>query len=300
MAWLGWLGIAAALAGATWEVDATSLHLHRGTAPVATFAPCDADAPEDEAPRTLGVALVAYSKKQGTMSWGHASLRVVSCSGPELVDLEYETYRLSGWNEEQLRSEHRGEVFTRGDWLSSQRGALVLFRNRDPVDAGWYGDAQARNREIYEVWLDLSQEDLDAVAQRADAAYAEQLSRLRAGQDLPQRYDVVRRNCTWVLSSFLPQELVRGAPITPFAWVRRLPPDVVRARVLHPSHHLVNRWDGSLLGVTERVRPVFRRPRRIRRDRLDAVHASLSGARPWLPAVAGGGGGSDEREVGVP
>ena len=281
----GLLGIAAAGA---WTVDGTSLDEHRGTAPVASSVTCPAPSPD--APRlrgmaltVLGVAVVAYSKKQGTMTWGHASLRATYCLGSALHDVEYEAYRLSAWNEAQLRGEHAGETFAEEERLA-RRGDHVLFRNQNPVDGGWYAEAQAANREIYEVWLDLPQAELDTVVLRAEAAWEAQRARLRADVSLDRRFDWIGDNCTSVFSDFLPAELDVGAPITPFAWVRRLE-SRARAQILYPSHHLVNRWRGVLPTEVRRLRPVFRRRSRIHRRWLPSLRASLQGAQPALTFV---------------
>ena len=280
--------VLASAVAATWTVDGTSLQEHYGRRPVQAALDCR-EAPSGAEPQlngapltTLGVAVVAYSKKQGTMTWGHASLRAVYCLGDQLVDAEYEVYRLSGWNEGQLRDEHEGEPFAESSWLKSQRGAKVLFRNRGPVDQGWYAEAQARNREIYEVWLDLPQAELDQVVIRAERAWSDQLERLRAHQDLPERYRPIANNCTAVFRDFLPPALVEGSPFTPFAFVRRLAPEA-RALVMYPSHHLINRWEGELPESVERIRPVFRRSRRIRRSYLPPLRGQLADDVPAWP-----------------
>ena len=287
---LSWL-TAAALAAPQWQVDGTSLSVHRGQHPIEAAIACEGAIPDDapvlfgERYHTLGVAIVAYSKKQGTMSWGHASLRYLYCRGDGLVDAELEAYRLSGWNEGILRTEHAGEGFADGPWLRTQRGALVLFRNRRPVDAGWYAEQQAENREIYEVWLDLPQQELDAVVASAEQAHHAQLERLRSREDLASTYVAwSRRNCTIVFHDHLPASIrdVVGAPITPFAWVRRVE-DHALAHVLHPSHHLVNRWNGALPEAVERLHPLFRRRKRLRASVFPALRRSLQNAAPILP-----------------
>ena len=207
---------------------------------------------------TLGVAAVVYSRKQGTMAWGHASLRATYCLGEELVDVEYESYRMSSWNDAQLRHEHAGEPFLKGDWLHTQRGSLVLFRNRDPVDAGWFADAQRHNREIYELWLDLPREELDRIVIEADAWYEEQLAGLRAGRDLPLPYRPLSTNCTYVLQALLPAELTGGRdPHLPFAWLRLLE-ETAKLRIVRPSAHLSGRWGQGQ--QVRRPRPILRSP----------------------------------------
>ena len=288
-----WILLTGAWASPQWTVDGTSLELVRGRESVSQLA-CPPFSPGGSTLlgrdlTTLGVAVVAYSKKQGTMTWGHASLRAVFCLDDELFDIEYETYRLSGWNESMLREEHRGEAFADSEWLTSQRGALVLFRNLDPVDRGWYGEAQARNREIYEVWLDLNPEELNGVVVSAEAAYRDQLERMRRYEPFPEPYRVWSRNCTVPFYDFLPEGLIDGSPITPFAWVRKLAPDA-RALVVHPSHHLVNRWGGQLPAAIDKPSPVFRRPKRLSSDARLALQRSLADAEPVIPMAVDSSG----------
>lgn len=238
-----------------WTVDTSSFDAALGTWPVHSTVRCP-EAPPDEL-HVLGVAVVVYSRKQATMAWGHASLRTLACVGGQVVDREYETYRLSAWNEAQLRREHAGEPFLEGDWLRTQRGALVLFRNEDPVDQAWYAHAQRRNREIYELWLDVPQEELDAVVRAAEAWHADQLVRMRAGTPLDERYLPWSRNCTTVLQRLVPPALQPGSAL-PFAWLRALEAGAER-RVLYPSAHLLRRWSDAPPAETPRPRPLFRR-----------------------------------------
>jgi hypothetical protein len=244
----GWEGDADGAVG--WRVDGTSLSLNAGRWPMRRAATCSGGGGS----RTLGVALVVYSRKQATMSWGHASLRVVRCVDGVLGDAEYETYRLSRWNERLFREEHAGEAFLDGPYLGSQRGALVLFRNPDPVDAGWYGDAQGRNREIYELWLDRTPQQLDAIARGAERWYEEQRATLRAEAPLPEQYRALSTNCTAVFQRLLGEE---EPPVMPFAWLRRME-GRARLKVLRPSHALVRRWGGVPAGPVERPRPLLR------------------------------------------
>ncbi len=273
-----------------WVVDGTSLGPVRGAEPVRTSVHCPPPpegGPElrGRALRTLGVAAVAYSKKQGTMTWGHASLRILHCLDDELFDAEYEAYRLSGWNERQLRDEHEGEAFAESASLTEQRGRLVLFRNDRPVDGGWYATEQASNREIYEVWLDLRDDELDEVTLAIHRRYADQLERLRRGEDLARGYVAwTPRNCTTVFEA-LPERLRddTGHPVTPFAWVRRLEDGGwVKGRVLYPSHHLVRRWKGDLPSTSRRLHPVFRRPRHLPLPLVGRLHRTVLGEEPAI------------------
>ena len=238
---------------APWQVDGSSLALNAGRWVVRAAVEC----PEAGA-RTLGVAAVVYSRKQGTMAWGHSSLRTVRCRQGELLDREYEVYRLAGWNEQMFLDEHRGEPYADPEHLRQYRGALVLFRNPDPVDGGWFGEAQAHNREIYELWLDLPQQDLDRIAEQAERWYEEQRETLLAGGELAERYRALSTNCTAVLARLLSEPLgLEHPPTLPFGWMRLLE-ERAFLRVLHPSHALAARW-GQLPEVTPRPHPIFRR-----------------------------------------
>ena len=246
--------------GPAWTVDLDSLGAREGTWPVHASVACPsapADAPllDGEPLVTLGVAVVVYSRKQATMAWGHASLRTLYCHGGRLVDREFETYRLSAWNEVQLRHEHAGEAFLDDPWLRTQRGSLVLFRNDEPVDGAFYAEAQSHNREIYELWLELDQADLDGIVLAAEGWRARQLEDLRARVPFEGRYVPWTTNCTAVLR-LIPEELHPSSAL-PFRWLRALEDDA-RERVLHPSVHLVTRWDGDPPAETSRPRPLFR------------------------------------------
>ena len=283
---VAWALMASAL-GSSWVVDGTSLPAHYGSRPVEAAVVCEAAAANaptvrGEPMEALGIAVVAYSKKQGTMTWGHASLRVQYCLGGELVDAEFEMYRLSAWNEVMLRKEHAGEPFATDPWLTTQRGAKVLFRNVEAVDRGWFGDAQAQNREIYAVWLDLTPEERNRVVVQLEQLYDAQRERFRRREALSERFRMVTNNCTSLFEAVLPERLWSGRPVTPFAWVRQLEERAL-ARVLYPSHYLVRRWGGELPPSSPRMRPVFRWHRKIPREDLSALRASLSGRQPVLP-----------------
>ena len=281
------LAAAAGAAPYSWTVDATSLNLHRGSEPVESYVSCPDPGTSLAQLRgkpltTLGVAVVVYSRSHTTMTWGHASLRVIYCLDGEVVDAEFEAYRLSNWNESLLREEHEGEAFAEGPWLTGQRGRLALFRNDRPVDDGWYAEQQAANREIYELWLDLEQGEMDQVVISAEDAHQRQLRLLRARTDLPRRYNApTRYNCTIVLSEHLPARVAPRNVVFPFAWLRELQPTAVR--VMHPSHYRINQWKGQLPAQAHRPRPFVKLRRTLRRELLPALRAQLAGAQPSLP-----------------
>ncbi len=277
-----------------WVVDGTSLETTRRADAVHELLRCPPRTGAEArwrggALRTLGVAVVAYSKKQGVNTWGHASLRVIYCLDDVLFDAEFEVYQLARWNLDQLRSEHATEDFVDSPWLPEQRGKLTLFRNARPADTGWYAENQADNREIYEVWLDLSQPESDHVTMSVEGRHAEQLARLRAHVDLTRPYRAWRDNCTDVFHA-LPGSVTEatGFPLTPFAWLRRLEAaDLVRARVLYPSHHLVKSWDGALPATSSRRHPIVRRRSRLPEPIADRVTRRWRGAVPAVVDVLG-------------
>jgi len=257
---LWWLMTAIGWAGRlSWVVDPTSLGPAVGSWPVHHAVACPP--PDDSDPvlagrslHTLAVAAVVYSRKQGTMGWGHASVRALLCLDGELHDAEYEAYRLGPANMGEVRRVLQGEsVLDDEAYLRAQRGALFRFRNDAPVDGGFFAASHAANREIYELWLDPEAYDLDAMVLRLEAGLADQLRRLRAREDLPGRYRVFSTNCT------VPLQEVLGHPewAMPFRWLRELRDEAV-LRVLHPSEHLARRW-GAYPEAVVRPSPLFRR-----------------------------------------
>ncbi|MEZ4239342.1 MAG: hypothetical protein R3F59_24945 [Myxococcota bacterium] len=201
---------------------------------------------------TLGVAAVVYSRKQGTMAWGHASLRVVRCVDGVLDDAEYETYRLSAWNEALFREEHAGEAFLEGDYLHDQRGALVLFRT--PTRSTPAGTVTPRPTTARSTSCgSTGRRPRSTPSRGAEAWYDEQLAALRAHEPLTVKYRARSTNCTTPLQRLLG---VEDPPTMPFGWLRRLEGEV-RLRVLRPSHAMVRRW-GGLPATATRPHPLVR------------------------------------------
>lgn len=239
----------------TWVVDASSTALGMGGWPVRGAIVCAGEARatlHGRALRTQGIAVVVYSRKEGTMSWGHASVRAVGCLDDEPFDREYEVYRLGPGNMGEIRRFLAGEdVLQDAAYLRRERGALFRFRNDDPVDGGFFAQSHAHNREIYELWLDLSPSERDDVVLRLEAALDDQLARLRAREPLEGTYGALSTNCTVPL-----QELLPGDWHLPFRWLRELE-DQAALRVFHPSHHVLAGWT-ELPEEVERRRIPFR------------------------------------------
>jgi hypothetical protein len=244
-----WWGAALA---STWWVDATSA-LPPGAWKVRTSLDCSAF--HDEPLHTLGVAVVVYSRKQGTSAWGHASIRAVGCRDGAPFDVEYESYVFSRANAEEIdrvlqaASVHPDEAYLRG-----QRGRLFLFRNDDPVDTGFFELSAHANREIYELWLGVTTAEANEMVQTLEGQLHEQMRRVAAQEPLQGRYRALSTNCTVPM-----QQLLGHAWHLPHRWLRELEDDA-RLRVVHPSVHLLGRWDTVPVSV-ERPKPVFRRRR---------------------------------------
>jgi hypothetical protein len=266
---------------ADWVVDPSSLSPAVGRWAVRSAVDCPSPAPDDPVVQgqrlhTLGVAAVIYSRKQGTMAWGHASVRVLSCRDGQPHDAEYETYRFGPLNQGEIERVLAGQaVLDDAPYLRAQRGALFHFRNDDPVDGGFFAQSHEGNREIYELWLDRDPDELDAMVVALEARLDEQQRRLDARQPLLGRYHWWSTNCTVPLQDLL------GHPewAMPFRWLRELRDDA-RLRVLHPSEHLVRRWSDELPArVERRPRPVFRRA---------GALPSMGDRAPVLPLESGG------------
>jgi hypothetical protein len=241
---LGWAGPQET---SGWWVDASSA-VAPGAWAVQQALPCSAHE------GTLGVAAVVYSRKQGTMAWGHASVRAVGCRDGAPFDHEYETYAVTRGNWPEIERVLAGDPVLEDDpYWRRQRGRIFAFRNDDPVDGGYYADSHARNREIYELWLDVTPAEADRMVEALEARLADQDRRIRARDDLEGRYGALSTNCTLPLQQLLGQDWH-----LPFRWLRELEGQA-RLRVLHPSRHLLGRWGGVPERVERRPRPLFRR-----------------------------------------
>ena len=262
-----------------WWVDASSAAV--GAWSVRRALPCEA---EDGA---LGVAVVVYSRKQGTMAWGHASVRAVGCRGGQPFDHEYETYAVSRGNWPEIQRVLAGDpVLDDRAYWKRQRSHLFAFRNDDPVDAGFYAEAHAHNREIYELWLDLTPEEAQEVVDQLEATLDEQARRLAAREELAGRYRALSTNCTQPIQQLLP-----GGWHLPFRWLRELE-GAARLRVLHPSRHLLGRWEEVPARVERRPHPLFRRRRPT--GPVEAAGPLLPVDGAWPRGLEGEGAGSEE------
>jgi hypothetical protein len=114
----------------------------------------------------------------------------------------------------------------------------VLFRDPHPHDGGWLRDAMSRNREVYELWLDLPPERAEAAIRELQGWFSEQQAALEGRRDLGPSYVLWSRNCTLVWKRAFP-ELDPGSAL-PFAWLRALEEDA-RLRVMHPSAAVARR-----------------------------------------------------------
>ncbi len=253
---------------AGWWVDASSAAAP-GAWSVRGALPCG------EAEGALGVAVVVYSKKQGTMAWGHASVRAVGCRDGEPFDHEYETYVVSRGNWPEIERVLAGDpVLADEAYWRAQKGHIFAFRNDDPVDGGFYADSHARNREIYELWLDVTPAEADAMVASLEGVLAEQARRVAAREELLGRYGALSTNCTLPM-----QQLLDGDWHLPFRWLRELE-DEARLRVLHPSRHLIARWGVVPERVDRRPRPLFRRKVTAAPDRAPGPLLPVAGAWP--------------------
>ncbi len=256
--------------------------------------------------RALAVAAVVYAKKGGLSSWGHASVRVLACEDGVLEDYEYEAYKMGPDDRERLAEAHGARPFLEDrTYLRSQHGRLVLYRNRGTVDHGWFGDAIARNREIYELWLPVSPAGANRMWRSLDGAWRDQVERLEARSPLAEiDYRWWSTNCTLVLQSSLPVSGLEGGESLgerryPFALLRALEvrPDV--HRVVHPSADLLARLsrragsvdalvtalDTGMMTLEERTRPAWRSGKKTARSVLTALGEDALAT--WVPeAVA--------------
>jgi hypothetical protein len=214
----------------------------------------------------VGAAAVFYSKAGGFSSWGHASIRMLVCEDRWLHDLEYEAYRFGPAARERLAEmyEERPSFLDDEDYLRSQRASMIFYRNEEVLDRGYYAEAQGRNREVYELWLDLDPPSLQALYGGLEKRVQAQHASLEAREDLRPRYQPVGHNCTWHLREELPS-VVPGAAVGhrvfPHAIQRDLwRNDVVDFAVFYPSHAVVRRWDrrGEWPERVGRLRPVLR------------------------------------------
>ncbi|MFT4627767.1 MAG: hypothetical protein ACI8PZ_006454 [Myxococcota bacterium] len=300
---LALLATAAAVAS-SWTVDLSSLWENHGAWPVQSAGAglCYGLAHD----HALAIAPVIYAKKGGVSSWGHASIRVLACVAGELHDYEYEAYKFGPDDRARLAEALGPQPFLEDrPYLRSQRGRLLRYRNEHTVDRGWYGDALAHNREIYELWLPLGAEARDAMWHSLDTAWSAQLDRLHAREPIGEtRYHWWSTNCTLVhQESLLRSELTDARDLSarqyPFALLRALEGRDGAVQVVHPSPDLLARLvrrSGSVEALVadvavgplevERGRRIWRAGRRRARAAEAALEHILPSVEPLCIGVA--------------
>jgi len=244
---------------------------------------CGPGAAEDGT--VLAVAIVTYGRRPGRSTWGHSSLRFISCEAGLLRDVEYEYYRMDASIERWLRALYGREAWT-GDeaYLRAQHGQLVVVRNERPADGGFFAAELNKNREIIEAWMPWSDTIRTQLYASLEERYASQLRSLRGLQDLDgYRYEAMGTNCTLHVREALAyatggtERLVGSVfPMRNLTWLEGQ--EGVRF-VMHPSPDVLRReLDGKDLprAVSELPRGILRRRLSPRQEAV--VARSLPGA----------------------
>ncbi len=244
----------------------------------------------------LGTAVVVYGRLGGRSAWGHISLRFLSCEGGQLRDVEYEVTRFDRTAVEWLQDIHQQE-----DWpwnpalLRRNHDRLLLFQNDAPVDSGnWHAELR-KNRELTEVWMPWPADVQAEILQGLDAAYADQMERLRHETPLDTpHYRAMAHNCTALVRQAL---AAAGDPwsaldtVYPLTFLRRVAQRSDVDLVVHPSMHVlaeIQHQHGDLEGARSGAEvPVFRPlvRRRIDLDSLDTLQARIADDA-WSVGVA--------------
>ncbi len=225
----------------------------------------------------LAAAAVIYGKKSGRSTWGHASVRVLLCVGGWPLDVEYEAYRFGPELVTVMAVDHPGRAWL---WDDPSRfdGDLTLLRNQGTVDRAFYATSLARNRELYELWLDWTPTQVEGLFFALEAALSEQEDAFTAGEHPEYRYQPLGHNCTWPLKF---GASACRSPM-PFAHLRALE-EQAALRVILPSGHLLARPEVVHGAVIPRPHPVLRRPRS-----AGSIAAAPAGLEPvvvsWLLA----------------
>ncbi len=218
----------------------------------------------------LAAAVVVYGRHHGASAWGHISLRFLACADGALRDVEYEATRLDGAAVAWFARLYPDERWYRAPGFRRlQRDRLILFRNEAPVDRGVYAAELDKNRAIHEAWMDWPVAAMTEALAALDAAHADQMVQLRAGQPVDRpRYRALRANCTAPVRAV--QQAATGTALhspTPMGWLRRLERDPTVRLAVHPSAHVLARIqaeEGDLKRVrsgmpTRSFRPLLRR-----------------------------------------
>ena len=242
---------AAATERARYAIDLTSQPSAIGALPVRNMAG-ERCLEADGADRGLALAVVVYGRKLGASMWGHTSLRFLYCEAGALRDVEFEYYRFSRGTLANLSLRYPDATFpAAGTDRRRNVGHLYIWSTEDPSDVGAYAKELERNREIYEVWLDLTAAQVTSLLNRLRAREARQLARLEAGERLAEgRYVALGRNCTVPIREVV--AVVEGAPLPPqaegadevlapgvfpFVLLKRLEGRTDVTLVSHPSSH---------------------------------------------------------------
>lgn len=253
----------AALVALAFPVDLSALSPERSAWPVdrAGARLCLGHADGD----VLAVAIVTYGRRPGRSAWGHTSLRFLACEDQQLIDEEYEYYRMDGSISRWFRSQYPGEAWTEDDaYLSAQYGKLVLVRNSRPVDGGFYGVELEKNREIIEAWMPWSPEIRSALWADLRARHDAQIETFRRGEVFEMlRYEPMGTNCTLHVREALRRAEGWDGTVYPIANLRRIKERTDVLFVVYPSPYVLRRLTtqaGVAGDIDHLPRPLLRLP----------------------------------------
>ena len=278
--------IAAMLASAAWAGPAT-LDLSSQVPTSAAVASHTHGVCEDRPDEVLAVAVVVYGRMRGRSTWGHISLRFLTCHAERFRDVEFEATRMDASLVDWFEAAHPSEGwYHMPDFLKVQHDRLVLFRNEHPVDGGTYAEELDKNREVTELWLPIDRAAAAVVLGELDTAFETQLAELRSGRTVSRpQYRAMALNCTepvlQLTTAAVPAALQVDS-LYPLTWLRKLEDDPAVRVVVHPSSHVLQSieaqtgdlkaaWSGA---PTKVYRPLVRR--RLPEERLEAFRARVS------------------------
>ncbi len=245
----------------------------------------------------VAAAIVVSGRRPGRSAWGHIGLRFLRCAQGQLHDVLYDQSRADGAWRQWMALRHPDEGWAEGRHNRRRvRDHLVIDRADDPVDGGGYAFDLARNRELWEIWLDWDPARLEAAHAHVAAAHAAELAAHRAGLPLTTpRYRPFSTNCTLIVREVAGAPGAPEGPVFPMAWLRAALEDPAARVGLHPSPHLL-RAAGALDGArivsgdpAPARRPTLRR--RVPPADHKAVAAALADGAPGVgPGLLGGPG----------